>query len=164
MLEIRKAGNEDLARIMEIYGIAQEYMISHGNPTQWAHHYPSPELINDDIRKGNCYLVVEENIIHGVFVLCEGEEPTYAKIFNGAWFNNDPYVTIHRIASDGAAHGIFHCVVEYAKSKADNVRIDTHENNLTMQHLIEKNGFVKCGTITVRDGSPRVAFQWVRNG
>ena len=79
-------------------------------------------------------------------------------------FNNDPYVTIHRIASDGAAHGIFHCVVQYAKSKADNVRIDTHENNLTMQHLIEKNGFVKCGTITVRDGSPRVAFQWVRNG
>ena len=31
-----------------------------------------------------------------------------------------------------------------------------------MQKQIEKNGFKKCGTIYVRDGSPRIAYQWVK--
>ena len=160
MLEIQRAKQEDLTRIMEIYRIAQDYMISVGNPTQWGHSFPPAELIQQDIQNGICHLIVDGSTIHGVFALCEGEEPTYREIQDGAWLNDDPYVTIHRIASDGTAHGIFHAAVEYAKEQAANVRIDTHENNLTMQKLIEKYGFVRCGTIFVRNGSPRIAFQW----
>jgi RimJ/RimL family protein N-acetyltransferase len=40
-----------------------------------------------------------------------------------------------------------------------NIRIDTHRDNAIMQHLLEKNGFVKCGIIYVEDGSPRIAYQ-----
>ena len=43
--------------------------------------------------------------------------------------------------------------------KIQHLRIDTHENNKVMQHLILKNGFEKCGIIYVDDGSPRVAFE-----
>ena len=160
MLEIRRAKQEDLGRIMGIYRTAQDYMISAGNATQWGHSFPPAELIQQDIQSGICHLIVDDSTIHGVFALCEAEEPTYREIHDGAWLNDDPYVTIHRIASDGIAHGIFHAAVEFAKEQAANIRIDTHENNLTMQKLIEKYGFVRCGTIFVRDRSPRIAFQW----
>lgn len=42
-----------------------------------------------------------------------------------------------------------------------NLRIDTHEENKVMRHLIEKSGFAECGIIRVEDGSPRIAYQYV---
>ena len=38
-------------------------------------------------------------------------------------------------------------------------RADTHADNKIMQHLLEKNGFTRCGVIHVADGSPRFAYQ-----
>ena len=78
----------------------------------------------------------------------------YASVKNAT--END----LERIAGDGQVHGLFEYTVEYCKSIASNIRIDTHADNATMQRLIEKNGFTKCGTIYVRDGSPRIAYQW----
>ena len=160
MLTIRNAAEGDFERIMEIYRYAQEYMIRSGNPTQWGHFYPEPELIRADIREGMCRVICEGETIHGVFAVFEGDEPTYDYIEGGEWLNDEPYVTIHRIAGDGQAHGLLHCAADYCKSLASNVRIDTHAANKTMQHLVEKNGFIKCGIIYVKDGSPRLAYQW----
>ena len=39
------------------------------------------------------------------------------------------------------------------------VRADTHADNKIMQHILEKNGFTKCGIIHVADGTPRIAYQ-----
>ena len=39
------------------------------------------------------------------------------------------------------------------------VRADTHADNKIMQHLLEENGFTKCGIIHVEDGTPRIAYQ-----
>jgi len=162
-MHIRKARIDDLKNIMEIYGIAQDFMIESGNPKQWGHRYPGEDLIRDDIDKGVCCLVCEGESPHGVFALFSGDEPTYQYIENGEWLNDNPYVTIHRIASDGKIRGIFACAVDYCRNFCDDVRIDTHESNLVMQGLIEKNGFQRCGTIYVADGSPRIAYQWSRS-
>ena len=160
---IKKAKTEDLYKIMRIYIIAQDFMIESGNPNQWGHTYPSEDLIREDIEKEVCYLICDDNSPHGVFALLEGIEPTYNYIENGEWLNDEEYVTIHRIAGDGEVHGIFKCAAEYCKSISDNIRIDTHNSNAVMQKLIERNGFKKCGTIYVRDGSPRIAYQWCKN-
>ena len=40
-----------------------------------------------------------------------------------------------------------------------NIRIDTHELNHSMQKTLKKNGFIKCGNITIQNNEPRVAFQ-----
>lgn len=45
---------------------------------------------------------------------------------------------------------------------SDNVRIDTHEKNTTMQHQVEKNGFTRCGIIYLENGAPRIAYHWSR--
>lgn len=161
MLSIRKATETDFDTILAIYRYAQDYMIKSGNPNQWGHTYPKPELIQKDIREGLCMVICDEREVHGVFALCEGPEPTYMYIENGEWMNDDPYATIHRIAGDGKVHGVFRCVADYCKKHYSSIRIDTHADNTTMQRQIEKNGFKKCGIIYVRDRSPRIAYQWV---
>ena len=163
MMFIRKAKIEDLSTIMKIYRIAQDFMIETGNPTQWGHSYPSEELIKEDISKQRCYLICENDEIHGVFALFFGAEPTYQYIEKGSWLNDDAYVTIHRIASDGKVRGILKCAIRYCKRVSDNIKIDTHKSNIIMQNLIEKNDFQKCGIIYVKDGTPRIAYQWSKN-
>ena len=160
MLNIRNAVIADFERIMEIYSYAQDYMIRNGNPTQWGHFYPEPALVQSDIRQNVCKVIYDEKGIHGVFALFEGADPTYAHIENGHWLNDEPYVTIHRLAGDDQVHGLFQCAAGYCKNISRNIRMDTHANNQTMQRLIEKNGFSKCGIIHVEDGSPRIAYQW----
>ena len=160
MLCLRNGTLEDMERIMEIYSYAQEYMIRSGNPSQWGHSYPGKDLIRTDIRQGACKVIYDENGIHGVFALFEEPDPTYSNIENGQWLNDTPYLTIHRIAGDGKVHGLFQYAVNCCKQKTSNIRIDTHRENKTMQRLIEQNGFRKCGTIYVRDGSARIAYQW----
>ena len=109
-------------------------------------------------------MIYDETGIHGVFALFDGAEPTYAHIEEGEWLNDEPYVTIHRLAGDGRVHGLFQCAAEHCKLLSPNVRVDTHANNTTMQRLIEKSGFKKCGIIHVRDGSPRIAYHWTARG
>ena len=163
-MNIRKASIDDLNLIMDIYRSAQDFMIESGNPNQWGHFYPSEDLVKEDIAKGVSYLICDDfDNPHGVFALFEGLEPTYQYIENGNWLNDAPYITLHRIASDGKLRGIFRFAIEYCKTLSDNIRIDTHENNLIMQGQIKKNGFMKCGIIYVVDGSPRIAYQWSRN-
>ncbi len=162
IMQIRKATIDDLDVIMSIYKDAQDFMIESGNPNQWGHFYPSEDLVREDISKGISYVICDRDNPHGVFVLIDGLEPTYQYIENGSWINEEPYITLHRIASDGKLHGIFKSAIDYSKSISDNIRIDTHSNNVIMQKQIEKNGFRKCGTIYVRDGSPRIAYQWMK--
>jgi len=160
MLNLRNATDADFGEIRRIYSFAQDHMIQSGNPTQWGHSYPDAVLILSDMQRKACRVIYDETGIHGVFALFEGAEPTYAHIEEGEWLNDEPYVTIHRLAGDGQVHGLFQCAADYCKSISSNVRVDTHANNITMQRLIEKNGFKKCGIIRVRDGSPRIAYQW----
>lgn len=62
-----------------------------------------------------CKVIYDETGIHGVFALFDGAEPTYAHIEEGEWLNDEPYVTIHRLAGDGRVHGLFQCAAEHCK-------------------------------------------------
>lgn len=157
MLLVRSATMDDFDQIAAIYSFAQDFMIKSGNPTQWGRTYPSAELIKSDINQNACKVIFDGTGIHGVFALFDGEDPTYKQI-DGSWLNDEPYVTIHRLAGDGQTHGLFQCAANYAKTVSHNVRLDTHADNLIMQSLIQKYGFTPCGTIRVADGSPRLAY------
>ena len=162
MLTVRTATDADLDRVMEIYEIARAFMIENGNPTQWADGYPQRELVQEDIRTGICRVVCDGEKVCGVFVLLAGDDPWYRRIEGGQWRNDEPYLAIHRIASDGTRHGVFQCATDFAKERCNNVRIDTHRDNRVMQKLILKSGFIRCGTVFVAGDSPRIAYQWTR--
>ena len=82
---VRPAKPDELGRILEIYAAARRYMAENGNPAQWGSSYPRRELLEEDLRRGQLYVVTEGDKIHGAFVLATGEEPTYAEMENGAW-------------------------------------------------------------------------------
>ena len=156
-MKIRLANKEDLKAIEQIYENARQFMRSNGNFSQWGNSYPSVGIIQADIKQ-KCLYVVEDEAIQAVFTLIMGEDPTYLEI-DGAWLNDRSYATLHRIASRGTQKGIFKLIIEFSWSICPNLRIDTHQNNTPMRHLIEKNGFVYCGIIIVGDGTPRLAYQ-----
>ena len=157
---IRTAQITDLPGIMAVYAQARKYMAENGNAAQWGAAYPSEELVKEDIRLGQCFVGTDDKEkIHFVFALIIGEEPTYLRIEQGAWLNNSPYGTIHRLGSDGTRKGCFAECLTFCLNRIPNLRADTHRNNLTMQHLLEKYGFRRCGIIYVKDGSERLAYQ-----
>ena len=153
------AKEADLPRIMEIYDIAKAYMRASGNPNQWNGAYPDPETLRTDIEKQRLYVYKKDGHIHGVFMLLLEEEPTYAYIEDGSWREERPYGTIHRLAGDGEVRGLFAKCVAFCESKMKYLRADTHFDNHTMQHLLEKNGFERRGIIYLKNGDPRIAYQ-----
>ncbi len=157
-MTIRKTRIDDLDTISEIYSFARNFMKKTGNPNQWKNNYPKREIIISDIEKGVSFVIEEKNIIYGVFTFIVGNDPTYENI-KGKWLNDKTYGTIHRIASNNKMKGILGYCLSFCKSKIANIRIDTHKDNLIMQHLLEKYGFVKCGIIVCDDGTPRIAYQ-----
>lgn len=159
-MKIRKALLNDLDKIMNIYKSAKEYMWKNGNKMQWNSNYPSREIIKNDIDNEVCYVFELDDDIHAVFSFIIGEDDTYKFIYDGEWISDSIYGTIHRIASDGKMKGVFSMCIKFCKKKISHLRIDTHEDNKIMQYLIEKYGFVKCGTIYVKDGSSRIAYEY----
>ena len=108
---------------------------------------------------GRLYVVEEEGTVHGAFAFLLGEDPTYQVIEGGAWKSAAPYGTLHRVAGSGEVRGLFGQMVDYAWGVIPHLRIDTHENNAVMRHLVEKHGFQRCGVIYLEDGAPRIAFE-----
>lgn len=158
---IRKAERADLPALLTIAEAARAYMARTGNPNQWGGGYPDLYL-EEDIALGRLYVLTDgAGAPHAFFALLLGEEPSYAAI-HGAWLNARPYGTIHRMASDGALHGVFARCLEFCLDVCPNLRADTHADNATMRHLLEKYGFVRCGTVNLdlREGDTlRIAYQ-----
>ena len=88
-----------------------------------------------------------------------GDDPTYKVIERGNWLSDDVYGTIHRVAGDGRIHGVLALAVQFCEQNIKHLRIDTHNDNKIMQHVIEKNGFKRCGIIHVNYGSERIAYE-----
>lgn len=155
---IRPAIAADLDTLMLLYADARAFMAAHGNPTQWKHS-PTREMLEADIAHGDLYVLEEGGRIEGVFACILGEDPTYQVIEGGAWLDASPYATLHRVAAAKGCHGVFQRVVAFAEGKCPHLRIDTHRDNLPMQHCILKQGFRYCGVIHIADGSARLAYE-----
>lgn len=157
MHRVRLAKKEDMERIGQIYDYARSFMEKTGNPNQWGKTNPPVSQLEKDIAVGNLYVVGDAEI-HGVFAYIPGKDPTYGHIEDGAWISDEPYGTIHRIASDGSG-GIFTAALGFALSRCSHVRIDTHHDNKVMQYVIGKHGFTRCGIIYLESGDPRIAYE-----
>ena len=150
----------DIEEILNIFKSARQFMRTNNNFNQWNDDYPGEKDIITDIQNGNGYVGVDstgEMVM--TFALIFGEDPTYKIIKEGHWLNEDPYATIHRIASNGKTKGVLRKACDYGFQKIENIRIDTHIDNGPMLKALSDLGFVRCGIINCRDGSPRIAFQ-----
>lgn len=155
-LDIEKAKREDLPRILEIYAGARQKMAETGNPTQWTDGYPAEELLKEDIARGELYKAVDQGALVGVFMLTAGPDDVYTKI-RGAWLNDEPYLVIHRIAAR-EGRGVAKAVFAWVMKRTANLRIDTHEDNAAMRHILETSGFRYVGELTLPNGDARRAY------
>lgn len=180
---IRRAEERDLAAVLKIYAAARRYMRQNGNASQWGDSYPKEALLRQDLEREQLYLCVEKTPkaeektsgpeaaipeteaehaeqILAVFVLLLGDDPNYQEIEDGTWPNDEPYATVHRIAvsDEVRGRGAARFCLDWSAEQADNLRIDTHADNLPMQRLIAKCGFVRAGIVHMEDGSPRIAY------
>ena len=158
-MQIQNATLGDIPEIEKIYEAARTYMREQGNMHQWAGGYPSREIIENDITKGNLYKVTDEQGIVAVFCYFEGIDPTYNKIYGGEWLNSEPYGVIHRIAVAKHRVGVASLCFEYCFNRCGNLKIDTHRDNIPMRKSLAKNGFTECGIIYLESGDERIAFQ-----
>lgn len=152
---------ENIDTILEVIDEARAIMRETGNASQWGNGYPSREVIAADIASGNGFACVLDREIVGYFCFMQGHEidPNYLVIEGGQWLNDKPYGVIHRLASGRKAKGIAKASFDFAFSKINNIRVDTHHDNIPMQNFLKKTGFIYCGIIYVADGTPRDAFQ-----
>ena len=161
-MQIREATLKDIPAIDAIFKRARTFMSEAGNPTQWAGVYPSAADAQADVEACSGYVFEQDGRVVGTFAFVLGEEPMYQVIDDGVWRSDQPYGTIHRIASDGTVHGLASACFDFCAERMPYLRIDTHARNVPMQRAILKYGFERCGTVYMPDGDPRIAFDWLR--
>ena len=162
---IRVAEKKDIDKVMQIIADARA-SIGRLGIDQWQYGYPTRDIIKEDIILERSFVVEGEDGICATFALMMNGEPTYKKIYCGAWLTEGEYLALHRIAIEsthrgqGIAEAIMAFLDKYAQDNGYiSVRVDTHEGNIPMRKMLEKNGFEYCGTIHLLDGQPRVAYE-----
>lgn len=158
-MEIRRSVADDMDAILKLYAQAREFMEANGNANQWGKNDPEITLIEQDIKNRNSYVCIDNGEIVGVFFYAEETEPTYVHIYEGEWLNNGSYGVVHRIVSGKGKRGVATFCLKWCFEKCKNIKIDTHRDNLPMQKLLQKNGYVQCGIIYLKNGDERIAFQ-----
>ena len=159
-MQIRIAFPEDLEFIAGAYECARAFMQTNGNATQWPDGYPSRIDAEEDIARGHCFLVSDDEGPLAVFSFAPGPDETYSKIV-GAWHSDADYYVIHRVAAV-RGRGVAQAIFSFAAEHADYLRCDTHEDNAPMRRTLNSFGFRECGTITVANGTQRVAYDWLK--
>lgn len=151
---IRKASYKDLKEIEELYYIAVKHMIEEGNCNQWTDYKSFEVGVKKYINDGCFYVYYKDGELIGMFALIYGIDITYNEIRNGEWLNNDPYVTIHKIATKYYRRHIASDILDYIaadakKNNVYNIRIDTHERNVSMKKFLSIHRFEYCGVISI---------------
>ena len=164
---IRSANHNDIVALDALFGEARATIATLGID-QWQNGYPSLSVIQEDIARDRAFVVEKDGLVVGTFVLITDGEPTYDRIFDGAWRtgDGDDYVAIHRVAVSvkRRGSGISTAILDYAAGVAHalgrtSLRIDTHRGNVVMRRMLEKHGFAHCGSIYLENGDHRVAYE-----
>lgn len=160
--DIRRATAGDLETVCAIYEAARAFMHAHDNPTQWPGDYPGLPDAEEDLAAGTLWVLDEGAGPIACMSALPGPDPTYAVIEGEPWLDDEPYWVMHRMAVAESGHGAGTALLSWLCARHGNLRADTHANNVPMQRTLEKCGFVRRGTIYVEDGTPRVAYHFVR--
>lgn len=162
-MNLTVAKPEDLSAVMRLINEAKQFLREHG-VDQWQSGYPDEACILRDINSGSGYLVEDENLLAGYLCIDFRGEPAYETL-SGSWQSERPYAVVHRLAIDnsckgkGLSHQIFSLTEALCRSKAVySIRADTDRNNEAMKHVLAKNGFAYCGTISF-DNSQKIAYE-----
>ena len=166
-MKIRATNVSDIDQLMPIFDEARGTIAALGID-QWQKGYPSRDVVEEDIARRQSFCVTDGDGVVATFAVLENGEPTYDRIYDGAWLTGDSreYLAIHRVAIAVAmrGQGIAPMIIEHVADRVRalgwrSIRIDTHRGNVVMRRMLEKNGFAYCGIIYLENGDERVAYE-----
>ncbi len=125
---------------------------------QWTDNYPQLTDIEHDIAAKRGYVLVNEaGDVAGYICIDFDGEPAYDTIHAGRWRLDAPSAVLHRMAMSPHFRGqgladvlLTACGSVCVREGVPYIRADTCPENTRMQHVFERNGFVRCGLVTLR--------------
>ena len=97
-MKLRKATLADGPAVVALYREAQAFLAAQGID-QWQDGYPNEETFQEDVARGESWVLEDEGQVVATACLGLGREPTYDTIYQGAWGTEAPeYAFLHRIA------------------------------------------------------------------
>lgn len=131
---------------------------------------PDVNLVTSDVTRGWGRVFLIGGQVAATAALIDEPEPAYDQVVEGAWQTSGdaatpagatcPYATIHRVAVAVApafrgmhvAQRFYARLIEEARARGfAEIRVDTHADNVRMQHVIASAGFTRAGTVRISD-------------
>lgn len=147
---IIKAREEDLLEAMYIYSSSMREMNQRGL-FNWNTAYPSREIVLEDIREGNLFLIRKFHNSIGAMCLNESEPEEYAEL---DWNYKGKYLVVHRLAvypqwrNMKIAGEMMTFALDYARDSGyDSIRLDAITSNPQAVRIYERCGFEPVGEI-----------------
>lgn len=159
--EIVKAEMSDIDAIWEIIKLTIEGMKKDLNG-QWDNIYPTRDLFERDCENGCLYVYKYDGAVCGTVCVNSEIPPEYDGM---PWKCTENPVSIHRMAIHPKYRGlgISRKFFDFAKSKSSGcIHADTYSENILMNALYIKNGFVKVGEMFFQGrAKPFNCFEWI---
>ena len=154
-MKLRLTTTNDLTAVMTI--------IKEQGINQWQDGYPDELTIINDISRHEAYVLEDNGEIVATAMISKELEPSYNYI-EGKWLQDNAYIVVHRIAirNDQKGKGLAKIIIDEGLKlypKKPSIRMDTHDDNLSMQRFLIKYGFEYCGTIYLENKETRRAYE-----
>ena len=160
---LRKAALSEVPQIWNILQDAIEQRRQDGS-TQWQDGYPNELTIQNDIKNGYAYVLIENESILCYAAIIFDKEPAYEEI-QGKWLTNGDYAVVHRVAASKLAKGkgiattLFKNIEDICLTNTIySIKVDTNFDNIPMLKILDKLNYTYCGEVFFR-GSARKAFE-----
>lgn len=153
MIIFRKAAENDILPAVAIMNDAISRLGNEG-VDQWQHGYPNRQRLVQDVEEGIGWVLCEDDEVVAYGALVFTGEPAYANITDGEWLTlEENYAVVHRmcvkqgVTGRGYGRRFMAEAERVAAQTRRSMRIDTHADNRTMQHLMRSMGYTYCGII-----------------
>ncbi len=161
-MKLRLTTTNDLTAVKTIINQAKVYFKEQGI-NQWQDGYPDELTIINDISRHEAYVLEDNGEIVATAMISKELEPSYNYI-EGKWLQDNAYIVVHRIAirNDQKGKGLAKIIIDEGLKlypKKPSIRMDTHDDNLSMQRFLIKYGFEYCGTIYLENKETRRAYE-----
>lgn len=158
--DMRPATVDDVPAIVATLEAGRSLLAADGID-QWQNGAgPDVDLVTSDVARGWGRVFLIGGQVAATAALIDEPEPAYDQVVEGAWqVRGDaaaPYATIHRVAVAPAFRGMhvaqrfYARLIEEARARGfAEIRVDTHADNVRMQHVIASAGFTRACTVLI---------------
>lgn len=164
--DMRPATVDDVPAIVATLEAGRSLLAADGID-QWQNGAgPDVDLVTSDVARGWGRVFLIGGQVAATAALIDEPETAYDRVVEGAWQTRgdaatpagvtSPYATIHRVAVAPAFRGMhvaqrfYARLIEEARARGfAEIRVDTHADNVRMQHVIASAGFTRACTVLI---------------